>query len=142
MAENIFNLINILPLPIWISMMLFPKARFTQRMVLSNWPYIMLGGLYLLLLLAAITTGGAGFDISLNALRQGISSEWGFVAGWAHYIVFDLFVGVWIFRDAKYYGINPTIYLIFTLLAGPIGLAAYLVMKQRNKSKEPIRVVN
>ena len=107
MAQGLFNLITILPLPIWLGMLLFPRARFTERLVLAYWPYIVLGGVYTLLLLIALTTGSGSFDLSFNALRQSFSQEWTFLAGWAHYIALDLFVGVWIFRDAKYLGRQP-----------------------------------
>ena len=142
MAETLFNVINILPLPIWLSMILFPKLRFTQNLVLAYWPFVVLGGIYTALLLAAISTSGGGFSLGFDALRAGLSSEWGFLAAWTHYLALDLFAGVWIFRDAKYWGINPTIYLVATLLAGPLGLAAYLVMRGRKTKADPVRTLN
>ncbi len=141
MPEFFFNLINILPLPLWLSMILFPKTRFTERLVMSYWPFIVLGGVYVLCLL--VSFGSApGFGFSFEALRMGLSSDWGFVTGWAHFIAFDVFVGVWIFRDAKYFGLNVTVFLILTLFAGPLGLAAYLLYRQRLQKRNPGRVVN
>ena len=142
MTEGLFNFLNILPLPIWVSMILFPRTRFTQRMVMSYWPYMVLGAVYLLFLLVSIFTAGGGFNINFDALRAGLSGEWAFLAAWAHFITFDLFVGVWIFRDAKYWGINPTVFLILTLFAGPVGLGAYLVMRERTDKTGGARVVN
>ena len=142
MTESLFNLLNILPLPIWVSMLLFPKTRFTQRLVLSYWPYIALGGVYLLFLLTSVVTAGGGFSIDFNSLRAALSGEWAFLAAWAHFITFDLFVGVWIFRDAKYWGINPAVFLILTLFAGPIGLGSYLIFRQRKDKTDPARVMN
>jgi hypothetical protein len=51
---------------------------------------------------------------------------------WVHYLVFDLFVGAWIARDARrlaipHLAIVPL--LISTLAFGPIGLAAYLLLR-------------
>lgn len=142
MAETWFSFLNLLPLPIWLSMMLFPKQRFTQKMVLSYWPFIVLGGLYTLFLLISLVTSPGGFDLSFDALRQSLTQEWAFVAAWTHYLALDLFAGVWIFRDAKYWGITPTWFLLFTLLAGPFGLASYLLWRQRKKRNDPIRTLN
>lgn len=142
MAETLFNLLNILPLPIWVGMLLFPRTNYTQRLVMAYWPYIALGGLYLLFLLVSIVMSGGGFSLSFDALRTGLASEWSFLAAWAHFVTFDLFVGVWIFRDAKYWGINPGLFLLLTLFAGPIGLGAYLIIRERNAKKDPTRVVN
>ena len=143
MAETLFNLLNILPMPIWLGMLLFPRARFTQRLVLAYWPYMVLGGIYALFLLVSIATStGGGFSISFDALRTGISNEWAFAAAWAHFICLDLFTGVWIFRDAKYWGRNPGIFLILTLFFGPLGLASYLFYRQRLSKKDPVRTLN
>ncbi len=143
MAEVLFTLLNVLPLPIWLSMLLFPRARFTQRLVLSYWPYIVLGGIYTLLLLTVLFTGSAGgLDLSFEALRLSLSNSWGFVVAWAHFITLDLFVGVWLFRDAKYWGINPGIFLLLTLFAGPLGLGAYLLLRERKAKNDPVRVLN
>lgn len=141
MAENLFSLITILPLPIWLSMLLFPRTRFTQQLVVSPWPFIVLGGIYTVLLLVALLMG-SGFDLSFDALRQALSLEWGFLAAWAHLLTLDLFAGVWLFRDAKYWGINPGLYLLLTLMAGPLGLALYLLARQRRARFDPARTIN
>lgn len=141
MAETVFSLLNVLPLPLWLGMLLFPRARFTQRLVQAYWPYIVLTGIYTLLLVVALTTG-TGFELSFAALRQGLSLEWGFLALWAHLIALDLFAGVWIFRDAKYWGVEPRLFVLLTLFAGPLGLGAYLVMRQRQAKNDPIKLLN
>lgn len=58
MAETVFSLLNILPLPLWLGMLLFPRARFTERLVQAYWPYIALGALYALLLVGARSQRG------------------------------------------------------------------------------------
>jgi hypothetical protein len=57
------------------------------------------------------------------------SSPNGVLTGWTHYLVFDLFVGAWIGRDARRRGtphwlVAPC--LLFCLMFGPIGLLLYL----------------
>ncbi len=141
MAESLFNFLNLVPLPVWFSMMFFPKARFTQRMVMSYWIYIGLGAVYTLSLLYSMTQGG-GIDLSFNGLRMGLTNEWGFVTGWTHYLALDLFVGVWIFRDAKYWGIRTTWYLLVTLFAAPLGLALYLFVRERKDKTAQERMFN
>ena len=50
------------------------------------------------------------------------------LVGWVHYLVFDLFVGAWIVRDARRRGIHHGLVLpclFFTLMLGPIGLLLY-----------------
>ena len=56
----------------------------------------------------------------------------GATIGWIHYLAFDLFVGVWIARNADRHGINRIIQvpiLFFTLMFGPMGLLIYLITR-------------
>ncbi len=142
MPETLFNLANLLPLPVWLSMMLFPRTPFTQRLVTSYWPFTLLSSLYALFLVIALATGDSGFDLSFDGLREGFGGEWTFLAAWLHYLAFDLFVGVWLFRDAKYWNLNPLPFLILTLFAGPLGLGSYLLWRQRQARSDPSRRLN
>ena len=143
MAEILFNLLNILPLPVWVGMLLFPRTHYTQRLVTSYWPYLVLSGVYALFLIVSLfDSSGGGFSFSFDALRSGLASEWAFLAAWAHFVTFDLFVGVWVFRDAKYWGINPTVFLFLCLFAGPLGLGVYLLVRGRKAKNDPVRVLN
>lgn len=141
MTELVFNLTTLLPLPLWLGMLLFPKLRFTERLVLSYWPYIVLGALYTLLLLAALFNGGS-LDLSFGGLRESLALPWPFLAVWAHLVTLDLFAGVWIFRDAKYWGLNPRLFVLLTLFFGPLGLGAYLLVRERRTKYDPIKLVN
>ena len=57
------------------------------------------------------------------------SEPLGFLAGWTHYLAFDLFIGAWILREAARLDLEPRPYLFLTLLAGPLGLMAFLVRR-------------
>ncbi len=143
--DALFSFLNLLPMPVWLSMMLFPRARFTQRMVLSPWPVVAVSAVYVVLLLASIGQGiqsGDPLAFDMAGLQAGFASDLGFLVGWAHYLALDLFAGIWIFRDAKYWGKTPTLFLLFTLLAGPLGLGAYLVWRRRWERDDPVRTLN
>jgi hypothetical protein len=54
------------------------------------------------------------------------------LAGWIHYLAFDLFLGAWQVRDANRRDINhlwlvPC--LVLTFLAGPVGLLLYFCIR-------------
>ena len=73
-------------------------------------------------------------DYSLPGLRALFMSDGGIVLGWTHYLAFDLFVGQWIARDADNKGFHRLVQLPFlfvTLMAGPIGLLLWLVVRER-----------
>ena len=71
-------------------------------------------------------------DYSISGLRALFMSDAGIVIGWTHYLAFDLFVGTWIARDADGRGVGRIVqvpFLFVTLMAGPIGLLAWLIVR-------------
>ncbi len=83
---------------------------------------------------AVAGAGGQGSFRSIAGIRALFASDAGIVIGWTHYLAFDLFVGLWIAKDADNKGFARWVQLSFlaaTLLAGPMGLLAWLVTRER-----------
>jgi hypothetical protein len=60
------------------------------------------------------------------------SSPYALLAGWIHYLAFDLFTGAWEARDSAQIGISRWVVapcLLLTFLFGPAGLALYLLLR-------------
>ena len=56
----------------------------------------------------------------------------GATVAWVHFLAFDLFVGRWVYLDARARGVSPwaTSPLLFaTLMVGPVGLLGYLAVR-------------
>jgi hypothetical protein len=74
---------------------------------------------------------GGGFG-SLSQVSQLFQNPYKLLAGWIHYLAFDLFVGSWEVRDAQRLGIHHLLVvpcLALTFLLGPIGLLLYLALR-------------
>ena len=72
-------------------------------------------------------------EYSVAGIRALFASDGGIVIGWTHYLAFDLFVGLWIAKDADHKAFSRLVQLPFlfaTLMAGPIGLLAWLVTRE------------
>ena len=77
--------------------------------------------------------GPMGFS-SIAGVRGLFASDGGVVIGWTHYLAFDLFTGLWIARDADHKQFGRLIQLPFlfaTFMAGPVGLLAWLIARER-----------
>ena len=60
--------------------------------------------------------------------------RWLLLAGWVHYLAFDLFIGAWETRDAMARGVPRLLLapcLVLTFMLGPIGLLCYHVLRAR-----------
>jgi len=87
---------------------------------------------YTALILAFWSSGEGGYD-SLDSVARLFESRELLLAGWVHFLAFDLFVGAWIVRDARETGALPFWLVLpclpLTFLFGPIGLAAYFALR-------------
>jgi Domain of unknown function (DUF4281) len=133
--ENVFTLINLTVLPAWLLLALLPKAGVTRTVVHSGLYPLLLGVFYTVTLVMAFGFGygaeGGSFNTAAG-VSQVFSHPHGILIGWSHYLVFDLFVGSWIARDAQRRGF-PHIVLVpclfFTLMLGPVGLLMYFLLR-------------
>ncbi|MEE3326392.1 MAG: ABA4-like family protein [Myxococcota bacterium] len=127
--ETLFMWFNNGVIPAWLLLVFAPRWRFTQSIVHAFWIPVILGLGYLLAIVNGAGEGaeGAGFS-SLPGVMLLFASPWGALAGWIHYLAFDLFVGAWEVRDAQRRNI-PHLWvcfcLVFTLMMGPVGLLLY-----------------
>ena len=128
-----YAVINGCSAPIWLAMILAPRSRLTAWLVRrANLIFLGLGAAYDVLLVAGMVGAGRPLDFrDPEAVRAGLATPDLFLAGWAHYIAFDLFVGNWIWRDALDRGRGARLALLLTWLAGPAGLSLYLVQRRR-----------
>lgn len=78
-----------------------------------------------------LTVEGGGFG-SFEQVKILLSNDWALLAGWIHYLAFDLFIGGWIAVKADEVGISRLVQapiLLATFMAGPLGLALFLAMR-------------
>lgn len=116
----------------WIILIFLPR----------RWPQLLFVARYLIpfalsLLYAGLafahffTIEGGGYN-SLDQVRTLLSKDEMLLAGWVHYLAFDLFIGGWIAVEADKVGLNRLIQapiLVATFMFGPVGLALFLTMR-------------
>ncbi len=124
--RRLYALINTCTAPVWLLMILLPRSALTASVLRLATPlYATLGATYVGLL--ASGWGGERVDFrDPESVRRGLLQPRGFLAGWAHYIAFDLFVGRWIWEQGLASKRSTRVALVLTWVAGPTGLAVWL----------------
>ena len=130
--DLVFLVVNYGVMPAWLLLALAPRWRGTQRVVHSALVPLLLGTAYGLLLFTDPHGSPDGSFFTLDGVMAIFTSRQTVIACWIHYLIFDLFVGAWEVRDAMRRGIRhlwvvPC--LALTLMFGPLGLLAYLVLR-------------
>lgn len=143
--ESLFGAVNMLALIAWVCLILLPR----WPALLSALLYLGVGLLCLVYAagLAAIMggiadPGGSGMSdanfSTIEGVRAIFMTDGGLTIGWTHYLAFDLFVGIWIARDADAKGFSRLVQapiLLASFLAGPVGLLVWLVIRERRARK-------
>lgn len=136
--DLLFSVTNAIALIGWLLLWFAPRTLLVHSAVM----YLGIGLLCLIYIVcfAVILTGsdggagGSGFSYDIPGIRALFASDGGIVVGWTHYLAFDLFVGLWIARDADAKGFSRLVqfpFLFFTLMAGPVGLFGWLIVRER-----------
>lgn len=130
-ADTIFQFACILAFVGWGSLLISPLTpNFPTAWRLSGCP-LLLALAYTGLVLAFWSNAEGGFD-SLDNVALLFETREILLAGWIHYLAFDLFIGAWIVRAARQAGIAFWVVvpcLALTFLFGPAGLLAFLAIR-------------
>lgn len=129
--KQAFTVIRSSSVPLWLAMILAPRSRVTRWLVdRAGLLFVGLGLTYDALLAAGMAASDAKLDFrDPEAVREALGEPDVFLAGWTHYIAFDLFVGRWIWQDAPERGRSARPALLLTWLAGPAGLSLHLLRR-------------
>ena len=138
----LFTATNLLAMAGWLLLVAGPRKPAVHSLIMYLGVAVLCltyAVMFALLLSGAVDPvrmGGAGqpgFG-SIEGVRALFASDAGVVIGWTHYLAFDLFTGLWIAADAdnkKFGRLFQLPFLIFTFLAGPVGLLGWLFVRER-----------
>ena len=130
--HQIFSIANAVAFCCWLMLILLPGRTWMTRGVGVAVPTAF-GALYTFIIAVHFFGSEGGFS-SLEAVARLFSNPWLLLAGWIHYLAFDLLVGTWEARDARDRGIAHLFVvpcLILTFLFGPAGWLLYLGVRSR-----------
>lgn len=127
----------------WLVLALFPRWRYTQP--ISQSIGLIFAILYVLLMIDgmffhptdfnALTKGKFKTMMDLFSSLDGVHTLFQHKAacfgGWVHYVVFDLWTGIWMTNDSTKRDIPQLVLipsLFFTMMLGPSGLFMYFIL--------------
>jgi hypothetical protein len=129
-AEHLFSILNLVTMAAWLPLVFVPRMRWATTVVPVVMPSL-LAVTYVVLVAATLPQSEGGFS-SLGGVRALFDNPWALLAGWTHYLAFDLFIGGWEVRDAQRHGIPHLLVvpaLVLTFFLGPGGLLLYLAIR-------------
>jgi hypothetical protein len=125
----LFKICSTLVLPFWLALTFAPEHKLVKNLVTAI--AIILALVYASMLPTFLQMEEGGFG-SLAEVMILFKNPAAVLAGWIHYLVFDLLTARWIALDAVKNGISKWFVapcLLFTLMLGPVGFLLYTILK-------------
>lgn len=129
--ELVFTITATMSLVGWATLLIYPVAPYFFDKATGFLLPILLGLAYASMAPVFFSGLEGGYD-SLASVMLLFKTPEAVMAGWIHYLAFDLFIGAWQAREARVLGISHYIILpalILTLVLGPIGLIVFMITK-------------
>ncbi len=130
--ETLFSFANTLALAGWVALLLFPRRHPVNWWLCGVALPVTFALAYVALLAFAMPSAEGGFS-TLASVAALFASPWVLLAGWLHYLAFDLFIGAWMARRATAEGLPRWILWVAlppTFLLGPLGLLVFLGLRR------------
>lgn len=127
--SEVFSIANMMALPMWILMIILPNWKVTRFLIDYKVIPLLLAILYAIYIVMAMLDGPAMDFGSIESVMTLFTSEVAVLAGWVHYLAFDLLVGMWMIDQNKGLKLHPIIMapcLIFTFMLGPVGFLLFM----------------
>ena len=132
-ADQIFSVANSVAVLCWILLAILPDRRWVTRSVTGTAMPVLFAVAYVAIVIAVLPHASGSFS-TLAEVMELFANPWLVLAGWLHYLAFDLLIGTWEARDSVEHGVPrwalvPCLFL--TLMFGPAGWLVYRVVRLR-----------
>ena len=130
--NTIFLIANNIALVAWLLLIFAPRWRWTRQIVISGLISLLFAIVYLFFFILGIGNFDPQAFSTLEGVMQLFTVPEAVLVGWLHYLAFDLFVGTWEVSNAQRHNVPHGAVipcLIFTFMAGPVGLLLYFIVR-------------
>ena len=128
----VFSIASMITMPMWILMIFLSKWKVTRFLIDFKIIPLALTLIYAIYIFQAIQIGGMMDFGSLKSVMALFTEENAVLAGWVHYLAFDLLIGMWMLDQNKELKINQLLIapcLFLTFMLGPIGFLLFIIIK-------------
>ncbi|MCE9499549.1 MAG: DUF4281 domain-containing protein [Leptospira sp.] len=127
-----YKIINIAAGIAWIVLILFRNDPYITGVIIGWIVPTVLAATYSFFIYRSFASKEKGTMLTFEGVKTLFRNPNVMMAGWIHYLAFDLFIGAWELRDSQQHGINFLFIfpcLLLTIAFGPIGFLAYILLR-------------
>ncbi|WP_298423980.1 ABA4-like family protein [uncultured Kordia sp.] len=130
--SEVFSLVSKLAIFMWALLIFLPKWKVTRFFIDYKIIPIILSLIYVVYIIQAMQIGGFMDFGSLTSVMALFTEKNAVLAGWVHYLAFDLLIGMWILNQNETLKIHHLLIipcLFGSFMFGPIGFLLFIIMK-------------
>ena len=131
--DAVFGLANLLAVVSWLLLAAGFRRRWVTGIVTGTAVPMLFAAAYVAIIAVVFGRVEGGFS-SLDDVARLFGDRWMLLAGWLHYLAFDLLIGTWEARDAVSRGVPAWLLLpcfFLTFMFGPTGWLAYMAVRTK-----------
>jgi hypothetical protein len=129
--EQIFSIANLLSVVCWVLLAALPNRRWVTETVTGTAAPAIFAVAYVAIVIAVFPSAQGSFS-TLTGVTALFANPWMLLAGWLHYLAFDLLIGTWEAQDSVARGVPRWLLvpcLFLTLMFGPMGWLVYKAVR-------------
>ena len=133
--ELAFSVANLTAMLSWVLLVVLPRRRWVSDTVAGVGVPALLAAVYIVLIATNWGNSAGGFSTLANVALL-FANPWMLLAGWVHYLCFDLLIGCWEVRDARERGVPHLLVvpcLALTFMFGPAGWLLYRAIRSGHR---------
>lgn len=128
--SDVFQIVNTAVLPAWIFLAVAPRWQYRNTIIYGF--CLLLASIYAYYIFSDFASLDFESFGSLPGVMSLFTQEEAVLAGWVHYLVFDLLIGNWVVNqsikhDIKHILVVPC--LVFCFMLGPVGFLLFSLIK-------------
>jgi hypothetical protein len=134
--DQLFSIANGVSILCWILLSALPGRRWVTHAVTGTAAPALFAVAYIVIVISVLPRAEGSFS-TLGGVSTLFSNPWLLLAGWLHYLAFDLLMGTWEARDSVERGVPRWLLvpcLFLTLMFGPMGWLIYMAVRTRYRS--------
>ena len=135
---TVFSIVGMIAMPMWVLMVFLPKWKVTKFLMDFKVIPVVLSLVYVFYIFQSMKIEGALDFGSFASVMTMFTKENVVLAGWVHYLAFDLLVGIWMLSKNEELKINQFIMapcLLGTFMFGPVGFLLFMIVKTIKKGR-------
>ena len=134
---EIFPIGGLFAMPMWALMILAPRWKGTRFLIDYKIVPVFIAIIYAVYVYLSISEGGVMDFSNFDSVKELFTQDNAILAGWMHYICFDLLVGMWMGDQNRDLNLNQLLMapcLFFTFMLGPGGFLLFIIIRSLKKT--------